>query len=62
MTLNELIKKIPIDHHDSQLVVEFKVINWSRNETVELRPLEFHHIDQYGMDTSKIVLKLEKDR
>ena len=52
MTLNELIKLVPVDHHDCQLIV------YVGNKRFKL---EFSYIYHYGMYDSKIVLGVRND-
>jgi hypothetical protein len=52
MTLNELIKLVPVDHHDSPLIV------YVGNKRFKL---EFSYIYHFGLDNSRIVFGVKND-
>jgi hypothetical protein len=55
MTLNELIKLIPIDHRDSELLIRHPV-------SKKQYQIEMGYVRDYGLDSSKIMLDVGKEK
>lgn len=52
MTLDELIRTIPKDHYDREILV--------KDDSGLLHKVQFTHIIKYGFDVAKIVLRLDE--